>query len=160
MPAARDQADSPTFEVSLQQERGYEFRIRFDWPEVPDILADESKPLGTQRGPNPSRLLAAAIANCLAASLVFCLRDKFKQPLGPVSAVAKGRLERNERGRYRVAAIEVTLSLSEELDALAHLDRCVAQFEDFCIITESVRNGLPIAVQVVDAAGRTVHEHR
>jgi hypothetical protein len=32
------------------------------------------------------------------------------------------------------------------------------QFEDFCLVTESVRHGMPVSVKVVDAAGRTVHE--
>jgi hypothetical protein len=36
----------------------------------------------------------------------------------------------------------------------------MAQFEDFCVVTESIRHGIPVSVEVVDAAGRTVHERR
>lgn len=159
MPPVQAEDDSPTFAVTLQQERGYEFRVRFDWPDVPDLVLDEPTPLGGQRGPNASRLIAAAVANCLSASLVFCLHDKFKQPLGPLSAQAQGRLARNEHGRYRIAGIEVTITLADEAGALAHFERCAQQFEDFCVVTESIRNGIPVAVQVRDVAGRLVHEH-
>jgi hypothetical protein len=34
----------------------------------------------------------------------------------------------------------------------------MAQFEDFCVVTESVRHGIPVSVKVVDAAGRTLHD--
>ena len=40
---------------------------------------------------------------------------------------------------------------------LQHLDRCMAQFEDFCVVTESIRHGIPVDVEVVDAAGRPLH---
>jgi hypothetical protein len=33
-------------------------------------------------------------------------------------------------------------------------DRCLAQFEDFCIVTESVRHGIPVGVRVVDNMGQ------
>jgi hypothetical protein len=36
----------------------------------------------------------------------------------------------------------------------------MAQFEDFCVVTESIRHGIPVSVEVVDAAGRTVHGRR
>ncbi len=39
-----------------------------------------------------------------------------------------------------------------------HLERCMAQFEDFCVVTESTRNGIPVSVKVVDAAGRTLYD--
>lgn len=155
----RPESESPTFSLSLEQLRGYEFRVRFDWPEAADLLLDEPLPLGAQRGPNAARLIAAAVANCLSASLVFCLRDKFRQELGPVTARATGRLERNERGRFRIAGIEVAISLAEAAGGLEHLERCMGQFEDFCIVTESIRHGIPVSVRILDAGGQLVHEH-
>ncbi|HET9820988.1 MAG TPA: hypothetical protein VFQ16_04115 [Burkholderiaceae bacterium] len=35
--------------------------------------------------------------------------------------------------------------------AVQHLDRCLQQFEDFCVVTESVRRGIPVQVRVLDA---------
>lgn len=150
--------ETTSFTVELEQGDGFDFRIRFDWPGVADVLADEPEPLGHRHGPNAARLLVAAVGNCLAASLVFCLKTKFKDGLGPVRAQATGTIERNARGRYRVGGIEVAIRLSEAAGSLPHFDRCAAQFEDFCIVTESVRKGIPVSVSVVDATGRTVHQ--
>lgn len=145
-----------TFGLELEQQEGFEFKVRFDWPDVPELLLDEPEPLGRRAGPNAARLVAAAVANCLSASLVFCLRTKFKQNPGPVRAMATGRLERNEHGRYRIVAIDVVLSLAERHGAMAHQDRCLEQFEDFCIVTQSIRAGIPVNVSVVDAEGKVL----
>ncbi len=141
------------FSVELEQREGYEFVVRFDKPEGAELLLDEPPPLGGGHGPNAARLVAAAVANCLSASLVFCLRGKFRQNPGPVRAMATGTLERNEKGRYRIAGIDVVISLAEQKESVPHLDRCLEQFEDFCIVTESVRRGIPVSVKVLDEAG-------
>ncbi len=146
-----------TFGLELEQLEGFQFKVRFDWPDVPELLLDEPEPLGRRAGPNAARLVAAAVANCLSASLVFCLRTKFKQDPGPVRAMATGRLERSERGRYRIAAIDVVLSLSEKFGDLPHQERCLEQFEDFCVVTQSIRAGIPVSVNVVDAEGKVAH---
>src|SRR5512145_385238 len=149
-------SDALTFGVELEQQEGFEFRVRFDWPDVPELVLDEPEPLGKGRGPNAARLVGAAVANCLAASLVFCLKSKFRQNPGPVRAMASGRLERNERGRYRIAGFDVVLSLAESFGDMPHQERCLEQFEDFCVVTESVRRGIPVTVSVRDAAGDTL----
>jgi organic hydroperoxide reductase OsmC/OhrA len=149
--------DPNLFSVELEQQEGFEFRVRFDWPGLAELALDEPEPLGRRQGPNAARLVAAAVANCLSASLVFCLRTKFKQNPGPVRAMATGRLERNERGRARIAAIDVVLSLSEKLGDLPHQERCLEQFEDFCAVTQSIRSGIPVNVTVVDAEGKVAH---
>jgi hypothetical protein len=151
-------SETLNFGVEVEQQEGFEFRVRFDWPQVPELLLDEPEPLGNGRGLNAARLVVAAVANCLAASLVFCLKTKFRQNPGPVRAMANGRLERNELGRYRIAAIDVVLSLAEPFGEMPHQDRCLEQFEDFWIVTESVRRGIPVAVTVVDAVGKVVHQ--
>lgn len=151
-------SDPIAFTIHLEQEQGFDFRVKFDWPDNADLLLDEPEPLGGRRGPNAARLVAAAVANCLSASLVFCLRTKFKQNPGPLRAQATGRLARNAQGRIRIEGFEVTIALADDSVAVAHLDRCMAQFEDFCVVTESIRHGIPVAVTVVDAAGRTLHQ--
>ena len=141
------------FSVELEQREGYEFVVRFDRPKGAELVLDEPPPLGAEHGPNAARLVAAAVANCLSASLVFCLRGKFKQNVGPIRAMATGTLERNEKGRPRIAGIDVVISLAENKAAIPHLDRCLEQFEDFCVVTQSVRRGIPVSVKVVDEAG-------
>jgi len=72
--------DTP-IRIRLAQASDYAFRIVFDDTALDPLLTDEPAPLGHDRGPNPSRLLLAAVANCLAASLLFALR-KFGNDAG------------------------------------------------------------------------------
>jgi hypothetical protein len=51
----------------------------------------------------------------------------------------------------------VTLQLADTAASVRHFDRCLEQFEDFCIATESIRHGIPVSVKVLDAEGLTVH---
>ncbi len=136
-----------TFEVSATQVDGYRFAIDFHLPGVPELVADEPPPLGAAAGPNPARLLAGAIANCLAASLVFCLQKRHVAVEG-VRARAEGALVRNERGRYRIEEIRVQLEPEVPEEDEGALDRCRELFQDFCIVTESVRHGIAVQVDV------------
>lgn len=147
--------ESLSFTLELEQQSDYEFRVKFDWPGVDGLLLDEPEPLGRSAGPNAARLIGAAVANCLSSSLLFCLR-KFKQVPGTLRAEVTGELTRNERGRLRIGRYDVTIRLADEAGAMQHFDRCLAQFEDFCVVTESVRQGIPVGVRVVDAAGTEV----
>ncbi|WP_114241342.1 OsmC family protein [Dyella sp. C9] len=142
-----------TIGITLEQVADYEFRVRFDETSIPDLTTDEGAPLGRGAGPNPSRLLAAAVANCLSASLLFALR-KYKNTPGPLAATAKATLARNEQGRWRVSHIGVDLQLADKAELLEHLDRVLAQFEDFCIVTQSVRQGIKVDVNVRDGDGQ------
>ena len=75
-------------------------------------------------------------------------------------ASVTGQLARNERGRIRIGGLAVRIELAEDSSVLHHLERCMEQFEDFCVVTESIRNGIPVSVEVVDAAGRAIHERK
>ena len=141
-----------TVDITVEQVADYEFRIRFDDTAIPDLTTDETSPIGRDAGPNPSRLLAAAVANCLTASLLFALR-KYKNTPGQLGAKARATLTRNEHGRWRITHIGVDLQLADRAEVLEHLDRVLAQFEDFCIVTQSVRQGIAVDVSVRDGDG-------
>ena len=143
--------------ISLEQQGDYEFRIRFDGAAYEDLITDEPPPLGGDHGPNPSRLLLAAVANCLSASLLFALR-KFKNQPGALRATATASTERDADGRWRIPRAQVVLHLAEPAAQYQNLDRILAQFENFCVVTQSVRAGVAVAVRVCDAKGVTVHE--
>ena len=38
--------ETPSFTITLEQEQGFDFRVKFDWPDNPDLLLDEPEPLG------------------------------------------------------------------------------------------------------------------
>lgn len=140
-------------EISLEQTQDYQFKVHFDETAIPDLITDESDPLGHDAGPNPSRLLVTGVANCLAASLLFALR-KYKNAPGMLGAHAKATLTRNEHNRLRITHIAVDLQLADAADSLEHIDRVIEQFEDFCIVTQSVRQGIAVDVSVRDANGQ------
>ena len=145
------------FQVDLAQVKDFEFRVRFTATGAPELIVDEPPPLGKGIGPNPARLLAAAVANCLAASLVFCFR-KAELKIAPIQAEAHGALARNDRGRWRIGSLSVVLKLPETLKTAPALGRCLQEFEDFCIVTESVRSGIPVAVRVLGNDGEMLSE--
>jgi len=144
-----------TVGITVEQVSDFEFRVRFDDTAIPDLTADETPPVGRGVGPDPSRLLAAAVANCLTASLLFALR-KYKNTPGTMGAKAKATLTRNEHGRLRITHIGVDLQLADKAELLEHLDRVLAQFEDFCIVTQSVRKGITVDVNVRDGEGKVL----
>jgi organic hydroperoxide reductase OsmC/OhrA len=150
-------ADTQQFSITVQQESDFVFRIAFDETGIPDLFTDEPPPLGGDSGPNPSRMLVAAVANCLSASLLFALR-KFKNAPGTLTSRATATLGRNEQGRLRVQHIDVTLHLPGEAGDYQQLERVLAQFEDFCVVTESVRAGVQVSVRVEDGQGSSLHQ--
>ena len=147
-------AEQPQFSVELRLLDGYKFEI--DFGEAGQLFSDETPPLGEGTGPNPSRLLAAAVANCLAASLLFAVR-KFKEDPGQVKAVVHGELERQD-GRWRIGKLQVELQLGHNAVEIPHLERALSQFENFCVVTQSVRQGIEVSVQVLDSDGQLVHQ--
>ena len=56
----------------------------------------------------------------------------------------------------RDATARVELLLPEGNETYQHLDRVLAQFEDFCIVTQSVREGMEVQVTVKDAHGNVL----
>jgi uncharacterized OsmC-like protein len=137
--------------VRLAQRQDYQFDVQFG-PGVPMLLADEPAPLGQGLGPSPVQLLAAAVGNCLSDSLLFALR-KFKQKPEPLQCEVSAEVGRNAEGRVRVLGLQATLTLGVPGEALEHLERVLGTFESYCTVTQSIAQGIPVRVQVIDAQG-------
>ena len=133
--------DSP-IRVSLEQESDYTFRVTFDDTALAPLLTDEPAP--------------PAIANCMAASLLFSLR-KFRNSPGKVKAQISATPQRNADGRWRIGHAQVELLLAEPAAGYQQLSRILEQFENFCIVTQSVRDGVDVQVTVRDGTGAIVH---
>lgn len=150
---------SDTFEVRLRREAGYRFQVDFAQAGVPPLQVDETPPLGAGEGPNPARLLAAAVGDCLGASLLFCL-GKQRVEVAGLDVEVVGTYTRNERNRLRIGGLAVTLELdargAPEADR-TKVEKCLGMFEDFCVVTASVRAGIDVTVKVVDPEGNVLH---
>lgn len=133
------------FKTKIEMVEGYKFRIHFDNEKAEDIYMDEPKPLGTGDYPNAGKFLAAAVGNCLCASLAYCVR-RHRAEVFSLRAEVYTTLARNEGGRFRITHIRV--NLHPEVSDPTVLDRCRDIFEDFCIVTASVRKGVPVDVEL------------
>ncbi len=139
--------DERHFAVTLSRRHDYEFTVAFDEGGPTDLTIDEPPPLGLAHGPSASRVLGAAVGHCLGSSLLFCL-GKARVAVADLGVRVAGTIARNDAGRFRITDLKVILS-----PAVAHADRerihrCVTLFEDFCIVTASVRQGIPVHVEV------------
>jgi len=143
-----------TIQVSLHQQQDYRFEIRFGG-DVPALTSDEPAPLGTGLGPSPVQLLSAAVGNCLADSLLFALR-KFKQTPEPICCDITSEVGRNADNRLRVLGIHAVLTLGVPAEHLEHLDRVLDTFETYCTVTQSVGQGIPVTIRVIDSTGKTL----
>jgi organic hydroperoxide reductase OsmC/OhrA len=133
--------------VSMVLERDYRFLVDFNEDGVLPLLVDEPEPLGDGAGPGATRLLAAAVGNCLSASLLYCLRRARVDVEGMRTSVSAS-IERNENGRLRIHDMKVKIEPTVPEDQQSRMRRCLDLFEDFCVVTQSVREGLDVAVDV------------
>jgi organic hydroperoxide reductase OsmC/OhrA len=135
------------FSITLEQVEDFEFRVKFDGEDFPDLTMDEPHPIGGNKAPNASRFLAAAVGNCLSASLLFCLR-KSRVAIRNIRTGVRVQTIRAEKGRLRIGKIDVTIDPGFGESEREQAQRCLQLFEDFCVVTQSVRDGIDVEVSV------------
>ena len=130
----------------LKRSGGYKFDITFDeWDGK--LKMDEPEPLGDSEGANASMMLSSAVGHCLSSSLIFCL-EKSRVEVKDLSTDVETTFARNEKGSWRISEIKVKMKPSVDDVDLEKLDRCLGMFEDFCIATASVRQGIKVDVEI------------
>jgi len=103
-------AEDRVHHVTVLQARDYEFVATFDdVPNAEPLLFDEPEPLGRNRAPNAAAVLSAAVGDCLATSLAFCLK-KSRIDLHGLTAQVTTHVTRNATGRFRITGIDVALA--------------------------------------------------
>jgi organic hydroperoxide reductase OsmC/OhrA len=142
--------EEQTCETRIEMLQDYQFKVSFSREELEPLLMDEPRPVGKGKYPNAGLLIAAATGNCLASSLCFCLRRARVEVKG-MTAVVKTTVERNQKGRLRITNIHV--ELRPVVGDLKRFEVCRDVFEDFCIVTESIRQGIPVKVDVTPSDG-------
>jgi uncharacterized OsmC-like protein len=145
---AGDQKEVRDFQFEMEWIDHLAFNVKWDFYESPDLFMDEPPSMGgSGKGPNAARMIVAGVANCLSASLAFCL-TKSRVDLRALKVRCHGELTRNERGRLRLTRIRIEPVVDAPEGDIKKLERCLGMFEDFCIVTESVRNGIPVDINV------------
>ncbi len=139
--------DDTPIVTTMELQDGYRFLVHFDQDGVEPLLMDEPPPLGEARGPSPSRVLSAALGNCLSASALYCLR-RARVPVKGMRTTVETRLRRNETGRLRIGGVAVRIAVDVAPEDRERMGRCVGLFEDFCVVTQSVRGGVPVDVSL------------
>jgi uncharacterized OsmC-like protein len=134
------------YSLRVAQVDAFAFVVRFDNDSFEPLRLDEPPPLGSDAAPNAPRILAAAIGNCLAASLVFCLKVGGVAVVG-VDADVDVEIIRTKAKRLRIGRVRVNLRAPLAVDDPV-LVACTKSFEEFCVVTQSVRDGIDVTVRV------------
>ena len=142
--------------VSIKLEKDMIFKLRNVYKNLDSLLIDESLEEKQEKvGPDAASLLGLAIISCLSASLLFCL-NKRNLNLDDLEAKADISFKEPKKGYMRVDSIEVKmLPKTNDPEVLKRLKQCIKEvkdghmfFEESCIITPSVREGIDIRVNI------------
>lgn len=136
-----------SIETKLQLIEGYKFDVNFGVDYLPNMVADEPKPIGEGTGPNAPRLLAAAVGQCMSSSLIYCL-TKARIPIINLETTVKTNLFKNEKGLSRIKSIDIQIILEVNEEHKTRLSRCLTIFEDYCTVTQSIRKGIQVNLTV------------
>ncbi|MFX0094320.1 MAG: OsmC family protein, partial [Candidatus Hodarchaeota archaeon] len=141
-------APMKSFTIKMKKTGPMQFTTTFD-KDFPELLFDE--PVGSggaDKYPNASRILTAAVTNCLCASFTFCAM-KSKIPVKEIEAQATCTTDRGDEGYWRIQKIEVKIIPTFGSDAPEkRKERCLDIFQNYCVVSASVKKGIDIKVDV------------
>jgi uncharacterized OsmC-like protein len=137
------------FAVRLQHQGRYRFQSQASEDGImhgKEFASDEPDPVGENSGPSTPALLASALGHCLSASLLEALRHSHLEVLHcETDAVAIVRP--NDDGNPRIDRVDVTIRPRLK-ERSPRMQRCADVFENHCTVTQSVRQGVDVRVQV------------
>ncbi|MFX1567758.1 MAG: OsmC family protein [Promethearchaeota archaeon] len=136
-------------EVGIKLENDMIFKCDLGKIQMNDLFIDEYNKRSINKiGPNPSKLLALSVLGCLAGSLTFCCK-KNNVSLSDIEGKAIVTSMKNENGFWRLKKIDITLNPKiDNSEIRKNLDQCQKSFKQFCIISESIREGIDININL------------
>ncbi|MFX1250343.1 MAG: OsmC family protein [Promethearchaeota archaeon] len=137
-----------TFTITMKKTGPMQFTTTFD-KDFPTLIFDEPPSSGGEDNyANASRVLTAAVANCLSASFTFCAA-KAKIPVKDLETEATCTTDRGEEGFWRIQKIDVKINpVFEPGSAEKRKTRCLEIFKNYCVVTGSVTKGIDVNVDV------------
>jgi uncharacterized OsmC-like protein len=142
--------------VDLKLEKDMIFKINLGYEKIKELFIDETIDERSKVwGPDAAHLLAMAVLGCLNASFIFCL-NKRNLTIDDLEAHAEVSFKKNDKGYIRVKKIDVNIIPKTNNPAtLKRINQCIKKmkddkmfFEESCIITASVREGIDVDVKV------------
>ena len=142
--------------VSINLESDMIFKLQNAYKDLDSLLIDETLEDQKEKvGPDAASLLGLAVISCLSASLLFCL-NKRNLTLDDLQAKADISFKEPKKGYKRVASIDVKMiPKTSNPEVLKRLKQCIKEikdghmfFEESCIITPSVREGINVEVKI------------
>ncbi len=135
--------------VGLTLEEEMIFKCDLGEMKVKDCYIDEAhKDEVDMLGPNPSRMLGMAILGCLSASFIFCLKKR-NLTIDDLKAEAEVTIARNQKGFWRVKKIDVNIDVKiDDPETRKRADQCRKMFEQYCVVTQAVREGIDVEVNL------------
>jgi organic hydroperoxide reductase OsmC/OhrA len=135
--------------VGITLEKEMIFKCDLGNMKVKDCYIDDTnKDEVDMLGPNPSRLLGLALLGCLSASFIFCLKKK-NLGLDDLNATAELTVGRNEKGFWRVKKVDVEININiSDPASRKRADQCKKMFEQYCVVTQAVREGIDVEVNL------------
>jgi uncharacterized OsmC-like protein len=148
--AAATQPPGEFSPVQVEVDQVDRYRFQVTYPETPlaPLTVDEPVPVGAGTGPDPGRALAGAVGHCLSTTLYNTL-ERSRVRATPIRTTVTLRFGRNAAGRKRVIGLAVRIECAplDEADR-DRFNRSVAIFEDYCTVTGSVRQGIPVRTEI------------
>lgn len=96
---------------------------------------------GTDLGPSAVEYLLIGIGGCLGTTFIYCLQKK-NIKLEAFEVVVDGKLSHTDPKMFlRLVNVDVDLKFTpEEASSDVDINRCMKEFTEYCIITNSIAN--------------------
>ena len=142
--------------VDIKLEKDLIFKCNLGFDKLQEIYIDETlEEKEGMWGPDAARLLGMALLGCLSASFIFCLKKRNLTP-DDLEAHAEISFKTIEKGYTRIKQVNVILKpKTEDMATLKRINQCIREmkngkmlFEENCIITASVREGINVNVEM------------
>jgi organic hydroperoxide reductase OsmC/OhrA len=130
-------------EIELLEQENW--KIKFKSESMKDLVINNSAVLPEKRGTEARKLLAASLAECVCANLLFLL-NWAKVDLADFKSTAKVSTTRDSKGRIYVDKVNliVNLDITEDKDTLKKIERVKNLFRKGCLITRSLERGIKV----------------
>ncbi|MFW9827519.1 MAG: OsmC family protein [Candidatus Thorarchaeota archaeon] len=135
--------------VGLKQQKEMVFKCDLGKINMNSLYIDEKNKKEIEKvGPSPVKLLALSILGCLAASFLFCIKKRGLS-LANLEGKAETTVARNNKGLWRIKKINISLiPKTNDIIIKKRIEQCKKFFEKYCIISESVRLGIDIDLNI------------